>query len=75
MIVIILTILVTFIITFIICYYLPKEKVKKVNQELEKQEQQLRLNIKDAEKEYLELTKQQEIETQRKRQIWLDFQI
>ena len=72
MIVIILTILVTFIITFIICYYLPKEKVKKVNQELEKQEQQLRLNIKDAEKEYLELTKQQEIETQRKRQIWLD---
>ena len=41
-----------FVIALIICYFLPKEKVKSANQELDKQEQQKQLEIKTLESEY-----------------------
>ena len=40
------------IITFIVSYYIPKGKIKKANEELDKQEQEKRLQIKDLETEY-----------------------
>ena len=46
------------ILTFIICYYLPKEKVKHSNQELEQKEQNLQLQIKEAEQQFNDLTHQ-----------------
>ena len=69
MIITIISTLIGIIVTFIICYYLPKEKVKQANLELVKQEQELRLEIKDAEKEYNALTNKFEIEQQRQAEI------
>lgn len=50
--VLIIAIILSILITFLICYILPKEKVKQINQDLLKKEQQLQLNIKDKEQEY-----------------------
>lgn len=52
MIVLIIAIILSILITFLICYILPKEKVKQINQDLLKKEQELQLNIKDKEQEY-----------------------
>ena len=46
------------IVTFIICYLIPKEKIRTANQELDAQEQQVRLRIKDIEREYAEKDKE-----------------
>lgn len=46
------------IIGLIIAYLLPKEKVRKYNQELDKQETEIQFKIKDLEKEYLNTERQ-----------------
>ena len=50
--VLIIAIILSILITFLICYILPKEKIKQINQDLLKKEQELQLNIKDKEQEY-----------------------
>ena len=64
MIITIVSTLIGILITFIICYYLPKEKVKQANQELEKKEQELQLQIKEAERQYDNLSNQFEKQQQ-----------
>ena len=66
-----------FIIALIICYFLPKEKVKSKNQELDQQEQQIKLEIKNLETEYHKKNKQYSDElnniinkTYQERQLW-----
>lgn len=50
------------LITLVVCHFLPKEKIRTANQELEKKENETQLRIKDLEKEYVE--KKTELETQ-----------
>ena len=50
------------LITLVVCHFLPKEKIRTANQELEKKENETQLRIKDLEKEYIE--KKTELETQ-----------
>ena len=50
------------LITLVVCHFLPKEKIRTVNQELEKKENETQLRIKDLEKEYIE--KRNELENQ-----------
>lgn len=47
------SLIVGIVLTLIVCYFLPKEKVRTTNQELEKQEQATQLRIKDLENDYL----------------------
>ena len=42
------------LITLVVCHFLPKEKIRTANQELEKKETETQLRIKDLEKEYIE---------------------
>ena len=42
------------LITLMVCHFLPKEKIRTANQELEKKETENQLLIKDLEKEYIE---------------------
>ena len=42
------------LITLVVCHFLPKEKIRTANQELEKKETEIQLRIKDLEKEYIE---------------------
>ena len=42
------------LITLVVCHFLPKEKIRTANQELEKKEAETQLRIKDLEKEYIE---------------------
>ena len=41
------------LLTLLICYFLPKEKIKTANRELEKQEQDAKLRIQSLENDYL----------------------
>lgn len=50
------------LITLVVCHFLPKEKIRTANQELEKKENETQLRIKDLEKEYIE--KRNELENQ-----------
>ena len=50
------------LITLVVCHFLPKEKIRTANQELEKKENETQLRIKDLEKEYVE--KRNELENQ-----------
>lgn len=50
------------LITLVVCHFLPKEKIRTANQELEKKETETQLRIKDLEKEYIE--KKNELENQ-----------
>ena len=50
--IILIAIILSILITFLICYILPKGKVKQINQDLLRKEQELQLNIKDKEQEY-----------------------
>ena len=47
------SLIVGFLVAFVVCYFLPKEKIKTTNQELEKKEQATQLRIKDLENDYL----------------------
>ena len=50
------------LITLVVCHFLPKEKIRTINRELEQQESETRLRIKDLEKTYIE--KKNELENQ-----------
>ena len=58
----IISLLVGVLATLFVCHFLPKEKIRTANQELEKKENETQLRIKDLEKEYIE--KKTELETQ-----------
>jgi len=58
----IVSLLVGILATLLVCHFLPKEKIRTANQELEKKENETQLRIKDLEKEYIE--KQNELENQ-----------
>ena len=55
------------LITLVVCHFLPKEKIRTANQELEKKENETQLRIKDLEKEYIEKLKDLEKEYTEKR--------
>jgi uncharacterized membrane-anchored protein YhcB (DUF1043 family) len=55
------------LITLVVCHFLPKEKIRTANQELEKKENETQLRIKDLEKEYVEKLKDLEKEYTDKR--------
>lgn len=50
----IVSLLVGVLATLLVCHFLPKEKIRTANQELEKKENETQLRIKDLEKEYIE---------------------
>ena len=68
-IIIVITAFISVLITTIICYLLPKAQVKQENQEIEKEEQQLRLDIKDAQREYDNLINNLSNEQQRQERV------
>ena len=65
----VLSVIIAIIITAIICYFLPKGKIQEANDKLEKEKQQLQLDIKDAEKEWSDLANKFIQEQQRQDQI------
>ena len=56
--------LISIFITLVVCYFLPKEKVRSQNRELEKLEQEAQLRIKELEKTYAEKDNQLNTEYQ-----------
>lgn len=56
--------LISILITFVVCHFLPKEKVRSQNRELEKLEQEAQLRIKELEKTYAEKDNQLNTEYQ-----------
>lgn len=52
MIITIISVIVAILITFLFCRFIPGEKIKQINQEIIKQEQELQLKIKDKENDY-----------------------
>lgn len=58
--------LISIFLTFVVCHFLPKEKVRSQNRELEKLEQEAQLRIKELEKTYAEKDNQLNTEYQNK---------
>lgn len=56
--------LISIFLTFVVCHFLPKEKVRSQNRELEKLEQEAQLRIKELEKTYAEKDNQLNTEYQ-----------
>lgn len=49
---VLLGVIISAIVTFVVCYFLPKEKVREQNKQLEQQEQEISKHIQDLNKEY-----------------------
>lgn len=49
---VLLSIIISAIITFVVCYFLPKEKVREQNKQLEQQEQEISKQIQNLQKDY-----------------------
>lgn len=61
----VISVIAAIVLTAIICYFIPKGKIQKTNNELQEEKQQLQLKIKDAEKEWSDLCNKFEKEQSR----------